>query len=227
MNLYAYVSNNPVNSIDTDGRLTIILPGTWWKASDWNYKTALVGEATRHFHEHHQTWLDLWDPRGDKNKDRQNAAYGLRWFINHYKFAPGEGLFIVAHSHGGNVALQAAALGLNHKIDVLITLGTPFGFESMNSGIRKWYNITGSGDEVLPFASVSCGDGSGVSCQIQKGAQNYTVQAPSHTSLWSDDKVRALWWNWVMSQLESGAVQGPTDKSQIVSPICPKFGPCQ
>ena len=43
---------------------------------------------------------------------------------------------------------MAAALGLKHKIDVLITLGTPFGYAKMSKGVGEWYNIIGNGDDV-------------------------------------------------------------------------------
>lgn len=209
MNLYAYVSNNPVNSIDTDGRLTIVIPGTWWKANDWNYNTALVGEATSHFHEQHQTWLDEWDPRGNSSEDRATAARGLADFINNYNFAPGEQLNIVTHSHGGNVALQAAALGLKHQIDVLITLGAPFGYGSMNSGIKDWYNITGSGDYVQTNASVGCWN-----CDIQQGAHNYTVQSGGHSTLWNNKNVRDLWWNWFTNQQQQSQPSQPKQQKE-------------
>ncbi len=88
-NLYGYVRNNPLNSIDTDGLLTIILPGTWADESSdaWNYNMPLVGEARTHFNETHKVWIDFWDPRGDSQKDRWNAAWGLKYFIDHYNFA--------------------------------------------------------------------------------------------------------------------------------------------
>jgi RHS repeat-associated protein len=223
MNLYAYVNNNPVNSIDTDRRLTIILPGTWWKGTDWNYQMDLVKEATSHFNEQHQTWIDQWDPRGDNNKDRSNAASGLRDFVNHYHFAPGEKLNIIAHSHGGNIALMAAALGLNHQIDVLITLGTPFGYASMSSGIGQWYNVTGSGDDVQPSASNGCWTTSG--CSNQRGAHNTTVQSGGHSTLWSDKNVRDLWWQWLVNQPSQPSPQ-PNDNAHTPLPRCKGQGPC-
>jgi RHS repeat-associated protein len=222
LNLYGYVRNNPINSIDTDGLLTIVIPGTWWSPKDWNYQNPLVNEATRHFNEHHQTWLDQWNPRGDNDKDRMAAAKGLANFINHYHFAPGETLNIVTHSHGGNVALQAAALGLNHKIDVLITLGAPFGYGSMGPNIRQWYNVTGSGDDVQPSASKGCWTTAG--CANQAGAHNMTVQAGSHSALWNNANTRSLWWNWFESQQQPANDQ--TEKSTGAPPAAVK-GPLE
>jgi hypothetical protein len=222
LNLYGYVRNNPVNSIDTDGLLTIVVPGTWWSPKDWNNQNPLLGEATAYFHETHQTWLDQWDPRGDTDSARSTAARGLQNFINNYHFAPGETLNIITHSHGGNVALQAAALGLNHPIDTLITLGAPFGFAKMSAGVRNWYNVTGSGDDVQPNASRGCWTTAG--CSVQQGAHNETVQASSHSSLWSDRNVRNLWWEWIQNQQQndpSGMPPSFVPSGPGVTPIPP------
>ena len=196
-NLYGYVRNNPINSIDTDGLLTIVIPGTYWDSHDWNYQNPLVGEATSHFHEQHQTWLDLWDPHRDRDSDRSTAAAGLRDFINNYHFAPGEQLNIVTHSHGGTVALLAAALGLNHRINNLITLAEPFGYGTMSAGIENWFNVTGSGDDIQPAASKGCWTTAG--CSNQAGAHNTTVQSGGHSTLWNDSNVRNSWWQWWMN----------------------------
>jgi len=135
---------------------------------------------------------------GDSDKDRETAAQGLRQFINHYHFAPGESLNIVTHSHGGTVALQAAALGLNHRIDTLITLGAPFGYGRMSAGIGEWYNVTGTGDDVQPAASNGCWTTAG--CSKQEGAHNITVQSGGHSTLWNNSDVRMRWWNWFVEQ---------------------------
>jgi len=200
-NLGAYVENNPINGIDTDGRLTIIIPGTWWdyfSASDWNDHNPLFTEATILFNEQQLTWIDPWSPSGDNDKDRSAAAAKLANFINNYKFQPGEQLNIVAHSHGGNVALLAAGLGLNHPINNLVTLGTPFGYATKSSGVKNWYNVTGSGDDVQPKASHGCWTTAG--CSQQQGAQNHTVESGGHSTLWTDQSVRERWERWIQGQ---------------------------
>lgn len=50
-NLYGYVQNNPLNRVDLDGHLTIIVPGTHASGNDWNSSMKLVNEAKGKFHD--------------------------------------------------------------------------------------------------------------------------------------------------------------------------------
>lgn len=56
---------------------------------------------------------------------RAAAAKQLETLIHDHKFADGEKLNIVAHSHGGNVVAEATQEGIGHNIDHVVTLGTP------------------------------------------------------------------------------------------------------
>ena len=80
-----------------------------------------------------------------------DAAKGLADFIRSYKFAPGEGLDIIAHSHGGNVAIAAINMGLGHKVDNLVTLGTPSTPSyrlNGTAGVSNWVNVFNVFDKI-------------------------------------------------------------------------------
>jgi RHS repeat-associated protein len=206
-NLYSYVRNNPLNHIDDSGMLTIIIGGTGYNPHDWNYShSPLTSEAQSHFNDPAVGFL-YWSG-GLSDRDRIAGAEQLRKMINNYSFAPGEQLNIIAHSHGGNVALEAAQMQLNHPIDNLITLGTPgvgmYVPDTDTPGnwrnIGAWYNIQGSTDWVPSLDSDT-------NSTNRPGARNFTVPTTglghygeAHTALWRNNDIRSQWWNWWLNQ---------------------------
>ena len=161
-NLYRYAGNNPVNSVDNDGLLTIIVPGTWWEDSGgWGPDNALFGYANSALRgsctQDCTQFLD-WLPNGNTDKDRIAAAQGLRQMIaaHNGKWSPGEQLIIMTHSNGGNVALAASHLGLAHRIDTLITLNKPtLDGEAYKPGnnIGNFFNISAQRDGIQQAGS--------------------------------------------------------------------------
>jgi RHS repeat-associated protein len=150
-NRYAYTLGNPVKYIDPDGLLTIVVHGT--QLSKPNPDFTPGGTFFQHVA---KTTGDRavasfsWSG-GDNHASRVSAATALANFVKHYKFAPGEQLNIVAHSHGGNVAIAAINMGLGHKVDNLVTLGTPSVPSyrlNGNGGIRNWINVYNPNDKV-------------------------------------------------------------------------------
>jgi hypothetical protein len=112
----------------TTKSLAIIVHGTWAAGASWWRPS--VGEFWKHVE---PTWPHLY--RGpspfawsgdDKHGARVVAAQQL------VKWAKSEGaaaIDVIAHSHGGNVCLLAARLGL--RINRLVLLGTPIRTEYM------------------------------------------------------------------------------------------------
>lgn len=141
-NRYSYVMNDPTNSIDPAGLLTLVLPGTTAYCDqdpDYFSNSQFMDAISQTFGEPAQCWP--WDssfwgtvpPYGGI----LDAATKLADFINSYPFALGERLNIVAHSHGGNV-VKLASWSLNHLVDTFVTLGTPVNWdlELMSGGMR-------------------------------------------------------------------------------------------
>ncbi len=150
-NRYAYTLGNPLKHIDPDGLLTILVHGTQFgkRTPDFtpagrffNYVARSIGDRT--------TVSYNWSG-ADNHAARVDAAKGLADFVRSYKFAPGEGLNIIAGSHGGNVSIAAINMGLGHKVDNLVTLGTPSTPSyrlNGTAGVSNWVNVFNVFDKV-------------------------------------------------------------------------------
>jgi RHS repeat-associated protein len=145
-NAYSYSLNDPINKLDPDGFLTIVVPGTNYNPQDWTQKNPVVQQAAKTFGE---TPVVLQWSGANTNEARTAAAGQLKALIANHTFASGETLNIVAHSHGGNVAIEAGNSS-NHKIDNFITLGTPVrdDYRPNASNIGHWVNIYSTHDAV-------------------------------------------------------------------------------
>ena len=147
-------------------------------------------------------------PSGNKHFHRIAAAQLLREMIAAHPFAPEERLNIIAHSHGGNVALAASHLGLAQPIDTLITLNKPTLLGEAyvpGNNIENFYNISAARDWIQWAASdVKMMK----SFAKDESAVNHTIDTSSsnikpHAALIWDDRFRDMWWEWFKNQ--SGA----------------------
>jgi RHS repeat-associated protein len=130
LNDYSYARNNPINASDPSGELTIIIPGTKYDPKAWSESgvmSSFVSSVNKTFNETHQTSIindrTVWSGE-DTPKARGKAANYITDLIKNYNFANGEKLNIVGYSHGGNIGIQVSQT-TDHKIDNLVTLGTP------------------------------------------------------------------------------------------------------
>jgi RHS repeat-associated protein len=149
-NRYAYTLGNPLKHVDPDGLLTIVVHGTWA-----NGKSDFLPGGR--FYEHvvstapDRAFASFQWSGGDSHAARIQAAKDLAAFVKGYKFAEGEPLNIIAHSHGGNVAIMAINLGLGHDVDNFVTLGTPSrtGYRLARPGdVANWVNLFNSHDGI-------------------------------------------------------------------------------
>ncbi len=93
---------------DPDGRLTVIVHGTYAAGADYAQQDAafnrVVGETFGESAVPHD-----WSG-GNSPAARTEAAAGLKAMIDAHEFGEGESLNIVAHSHGGNVVKEYTQL---------------------------------------------------------------------------------------------------------------------
>ena len=201
LNLYSYVRGNPLNRVDPNGHLTIIVPGTDWKSNDWNQNMKLISDAKQAFHDDDVEILPWTGDLGGAAIDQ--GAQQLASIVNNHQFAPGEQLNIIGHSRGGDVALDATGK-LNHKVDNLITLATPVyvNVPIDSSNIGTWINAYTEQDWVPGFVSTNSFTGIEDASTYFDSAHNLKLDAhgygpvTAHTAIWKDDYLRQLWWRF-------------------------------
>lgn len=105
---------------------TILIPGTWgdsdawWRQGSPFWTAALEAGVTLQNGDDPYNWTTEVDGLLGRNRDWETAGDALRWYVA----ARGEETVnVIAHSHGGQVALYAAAGGLS--INTLVTVATP------------------------------------------------------------------------------------------------------
>jgi RHS repeat-associated protein len=149
-NRYSYTLNNPLKHVDPDGNLTILVHGTFAKGrEDFLPGGSFFQNVARTVHD--RTVASFQWSGKNNHQARVGAAKALAAFVRGYQFAPGEQLNIVAHSHGGNVALAAINMGLGKPVDNLVTLGTPSrsGYRLLEpSRLSHWTNVYNSFDKI-------------------------------------------------------------------------------
>jgi RHS repeat-associated protein len=126
-NSYSYSTNDPVNKVDPDGKMSIAVPGTWYQEDSWNTTSnPLFMSMLKSYNEIPIVINDkqMWSGK-DQMKARIEAAENIANMINNHKFEPGEKLNVACHSHGGTVCKLVSGM-IKHPIDELTTLGTPF-----------------------------------------------------------------------------------------------------
>jgi hypothetical protein len=189
--------------------MTILIPGSdWQRHGGWGPDNALFGyanDALRGNCVADCTHFLSWSPSRNNHAHRIAAAHSLREIVASHPFAPEESLNIIAHSHGGNVALAASHLGLAHPIDTLITLNKPtllLDAYMPGRNVENFYNISSARDWMQWAASdVKMPR----TFARDKNAINHTIDTSAspikpHAALVWDDTFREKWWHWLQDQ---------------------------
>jgi hypothetical protein len=130
----------------------------------------------------------------------------LREMIAEHRFAVDDRLNILAHSHGGNVALAASHRGVAHKIDNLITLNKPTlvgAAYRVGNNVGNFFNISAYRDRLQWAGSNAkltgdwATDPNAVNLKIDTSCSNLK---PHGALIW-DDGIREDWWTWLLDQI--------------------------
>jgi len=148
---YVFCADDPVNAVDPLGLVVFFVHGTWSSG-----EAAFPNNFRQHvldFYNDNNERMFEWS--GDNcDKERQEAGRRLSLKLRLYRRDhPGEQIRIVAHSHGGNVALIASQFP-GVTIDTLVTLGTPImSAYQPGQGIGVWNNVYSTADRVQTLPS--------------------------------------------------------------------------
>lgn len=201
-NLYAYVRSNPLGNIDTNGRLTLLIGGTFSNPKDYEPDSDLGKEMAGLF--------------GDEDVQQVGWSRGLGWGaraalarnivnkVESHTFKPGERLNVVCHSHGCSGLMKALATlkADGYSVDNLVSLGEPMriDYRFTPGSVRHWFNIYAPNDFVQRLGGLPPLFGG----RTNSAAMNLSVNTGhnfwgAHGALHSDDYVRSLWENWILS----------------------------
>jgi hypothetical protein len=127
--------------------------------------------------------------------------------IAEHRFSAGDKLNILAHSHGGNVALAASHRGVAHKIDNLITLNKPTltgRAYRVGNNVGNFINISAHRDRIQWAGSNAklrgawATDGDAVNLKVDTSS---SALKPHGALIW-DDEIREGWWTWIKEQIQ-------------------------
>lgn len=126
--------------------------------------------------------------------DWEAGGYALAYFLRH---APESERVVLSHSHGGQVALHAAALGA--RIDRLITVSTPVRADMAGTvakarpHIGEWWHVCDLEHDRTAWWG-AFGDGHvGNKREFRDADHNIRIAGIGHSGLLEDPKLFPLW----------------------------------
>lgn len=127
---YQFASNTPIQAIDLDGLEAFFVHGTNSSSKRWT-ETLTAKKAVQTLikitnNKFYNTGFNWKAPLSNKEKTRAKAADQLADYVMAHR-VEGEDITLIGHSHGGNVAIQAAKIiyqKTGKKVNI-ITVATP------------------------------------------------------------------------------------------------------
>ena len=184
---------------------TILVPGTWGDSQAWWREGSPFWIAARHVGIPLQNSLDAynWTTEVDgilgKNRDWETAGDALRW----YSLAKGHTTVnVVAHSHGGQVALHGAAESL--RIDTLITVATPVRRDmeeiakKARRNIKLWMHLQSDSSDLMQWLGELMDGRIGIYRQMPLADKNIMEPGVGHSGLLDPGLwTKRGWWTWL------------------------------
>ena len=120
------VRRSEFNTETTSHRLIVLVPGTFANQPDWARTdvagTTLAKELLKRL-DPGDSVVPFWWSGGLSHSDRVDAARKLARLVDEAR-TPGDEIFLLGHSHGGNVCLLAAGV-VDEPLAAVICMGTP------------------------------------------------------------------------------------------------------
>jgi RHS repeat-associated protein len=201
-NLYGYVRNNPLNSIDTNGRVTWLIGGAWHKSKDYDASSPLGQEMAGFFDEDDKDVVEIpWSGENSASARAKLAANIVSAMKNH-NWKPGEQNNVVCHNHGCNGLMAAlpTLMADGYVVDNLVTLGQPMrgDYRFTSGSVDNWWNVSAPNDLVQPLGGRIPFFGG----RTNRSAMNIfinTGKGPigAHGTLHNDYLTRLAWELWI------------------------------
>jgi len=165
LGLYSYAHSNPLIKIDPDGKVTLIVHGTWGAHADWVQTEDIFNQSvSRSFHERAVPFT--WSGENSVIA-RTHGAQMLFELIRTLKdINSNVPINLIAHSHGANVVKEYTQIPAAPKIDTFIALGAPQRDDYIINlqKVDKYINVYSDDDSVQTMGGY-----------IQKWSRKYEV----------------------------------------------------
>ena len=151
---YAYCVNNPVNTIDPDGKKGVLVHGTWSDHTTWEHPNDIKA-ATKKIFNDGDIFKEYFDWSGDNTKEaRTDGALKLIGYVQKRilsgELKDNDPITFIAHSHGGNVCIEA----VNMMVEMDQFKGRQINLLTINTPVRDDYQLSENAQQRVNHVNV-------------------------------------------------------------------------
>ena len=188
---YVYCLGNPIKMLDPDGKKGVLVHGTWSNSKTWKHQNE-IKMASKNLFNDGELFREKFDWSGGNSRiDRREAAAQLIGYLQKQmlflELKPGEPITLIAHSHGGNVCIEA----INEIVEKDLFPGIKINLLTINTPVRSDYqlsekaqkrvnhvNVYNPKDPVQALGGFTRGVEVGLAGRTFKNAKNIEVDNP-------------------------------------------------